>query len=143
MLNTCYYKSIILENVLFSIRSRNSKLLKGFHTVNFGNVKEDWVMNTRNTFSLQTHHVDSTLKRRGNGRFHVVPTWNPRGVFVRQLLTTNKSLNYLNYSITCWILLSIKISQSLVRLYSFILFSLDWYCSSIPLSYLGHWNVLL
>ena len=26
--------------------------------------------------SLQTHHVDSTLKRRGNGRFHVVSTWN-------------------------------------------------------------------
>ena len=31
--------------------------------------------------SLQTHHVDSTLKRRGNSRFHVVSTWNPRGVF--------------------------------------------------------------
>ena len=26
--------------------------------------------------------MDSTLKRRGNGRFHVVSTWNPRGVFV-------------------------------------------------------------
>ena len=32
--------------------------------------------------ALQTHHVDSTLKQRGNGRFHVVSTWNPRGVFV-------------------------------------------------------------
>ena len=32
--------------------------------------------------TLQTHHVDSTLKRLGNGRFHVVSTWNPRGVFV-------------------------------------------------------------
>ena len=32
--------------------------------------------------ALQTHHVDSTLKRRGNGRFHVVSTWNRRGVFV-------------------------------------------------------------
>ena len=32
--------------------------------------------------SQQTHHVDSTLKRRGNDRFHVVSTWNPRGVFV-------------------------------------------------------------
>ena len=29
---------------------------------------------------LQTHHVDSTLKRRGNDRFHVVSTWNPRSV---------------------------------------------------------------
>ena len=32
--------------------------------------------------TLQTHHVGSTLKRRGNDRFHVVSTWNPRGVFV-------------------------------------------------------------
>ena len=34
------------------------------------------------SISLQTHHVDSTLKRPGNDRFHVVSTWNPRGVFV-------------------------------------------------------------
>ena len=34
------------------------------------------------TSSLQTHYVYSTLKRSGNGRFHVVSTWNPRGVFV-------------------------------------------------------------
>ena len=26
--------------------------------------------------------MDSTLKRRGNGRFYVVSTWNPRGVFL-------------------------------------------------------------
>ena len=32
--------------------------------------------------SLQTHHMDSTLKRRGNGRVHVVSMWNPLGVFV-------------------------------------------------------------
>ena len=32
--------------------------------------------------TLQTHPVNSTLKRRGNDRFHVVSTWNPRGVFV-------------------------------------------------------------
>ena len=36
--------------------------------------------------ALQTHHVDSTLKRCGNGRFHVVSTWNPRGVFVGWIL---------------------------------------------------------
>ena len=35
-----------------------------------------------NVTYLQTHHVDSTLKRRGNGRFHVVSTLNPSGVFV-------------------------------------------------------------
>ena len=36
--------------------------------------------------SLQTRHVDSTLKQRGNGRFHVVSTWNSRGVFVGHML---------------------------------------------------------
>ena len=36
--------------------------------------------------ALQTHHVDFTLKRRGNSRFHVVSTWNPRGVFVEWAL---------------------------------------------------------
>ena len=28
------------------------------------------------------HHVDSTLKQRGNGLLHVVSTWNPGGLFV-------------------------------------------------------------
>ena len=32
--------------------------------------------------SLQTLHVYSTLKRRGIGRFHVISTWNTRGMFV-------------------------------------------------------------
>ena len=32
--------------------------------------------------SLQTHQVDSTLKQRGNNRFHVVSMWKQRGVFV-------------------------------------------------------------
>ena len=32
--------------------------------------------------TLQSHHVDSTLKRRGSDPFHVVLTWNPRGVFI-------------------------------------------------------------
>ena len=30
--------------------------------------------------SLQTHHVHSMMKRRGNGHFHVVSTWNTHGV---------------------------------------------------------------
>ena len=34
------------------------------------------------TWTLQTHHMYSTLIRRGNGRFHVVSTWNTHGVFV-------------------------------------------------------------
>ena len=33
--------------------------------------------------TLQTHHVYFTLKRLGNGRFHVVLTWNTRGLLVR------------------------------------------------------------
>ena len=40
--------------------------------------------------SLQTHNVDSTLKRRGSGRFQVVSTWNPRAVFVELLLFVEK-----------------------------------------------------
>ena len=31
---------------------------------------------------LQTNHVYSTLKRRGNNLFHVVSTWNTPGVFL-------------------------------------------------------------
>ena len=37
---------------------------------------------SRAAYSLQTHHVYSTLKRHGNDRFQVVLTWNTRGVFV-------------------------------------------------------------
>ena len=36
---------------------------------------------------LQTHHVDSTLKRRG-----IVSTWNPRGVFVGTALKMKYSI---------------------------------------------------
>ena len=38
--------------------------------------------NNRCDRSLQAHHVYSTLKRRGKGRFYVVSTWNRRGAFV-------------------------------------------------------------
>ena len=31
--------------------------------------------------TMQTHHLYSTLKRHGNGHFHVVSTWNTRDVF--------------------------------------------------------------
>ena len=34
---------------------------------------------------LQTLHLDSTLKRRGNDRFHVVSTWNLHRVFLGNL----------------------------------------------------------
>ena len=32
--------------------------------------------------SLQTHHVHSMVKQRGNDRFHLVSTWNTRSVFL-------------------------------------------------------------
>ena len=35
-----------------------------------------------NYTTLKTYHLCFTLKQRGNGRFHVVSTWNNRGVFV-------------------------------------------------------------
>ena len=53
------------------------------------------------TAALQTHYVDSTLKRRGNSRFHIISTWNPRGVFVGNFL--HSLINFLlligNYNI--------------------------------------------
>ena len=39
---------------------------------------------------LQTHHVYSTLKRRGNDWFHVVSTWNTGSVFVGKLVNKYK-----------------------------------------------------
>ena len=46
--------------------------------------------------SLQTHHVDSTLKRCGNYRFHVVSTCNPRGVFVGMVDLSDFSSSFLS-----------------------------------------------
>ena len=41
--------------------------------------------------------MDSTLKRRGNDRFHVVSTWNPRGVFVgKKIIHSLKTPNHIN-----------------------------------------------
>ena len=54
----------------------------------------------RKAFTQQTHHVDSTLKRRGNGRFYVVSTWNPRGVFVGQWLLYD--IHELHFSISIY-----------------------------------------
>ena len=41
--------------------------------------------------SLQTHHVYSTLKQHGNALFHIVSTWNTRGVFVGMPRVANTS----------------------------------------------------
>ena len=37
-------------------------------------IEKDWHLDMGSFVSLQTHHVDSTLKRRGNGRLQVVST---------------------------------------------------------------------
>ena len=41
--------------------------------------------------SLQTHHMYSTVKRRGNEHFYVVSAWNTRGLFagLHQMRTQN------------------------------------------------------
>ena len=46
--------------------------------------------------ALQTLHVYSTLKRRGNERFHVVSTWNTRRVFVGRFIQNCRPLPLLN-----------------------------------------------
>ena len=38
----------------------------------------------------------STLKRRGNGRFHVVSSWNTRGVFVGKKFKQHSSISLIN-----------------------------------------------
>ena len=43
--------------------------------------------NLEKSLLCKTHHVDSTLKRRGNCRFHVVSTWYLRGVFAGIMTT--------------------------------------------------------
>ena len=50
-----------------------------------------------------THHVYSTLKRRGNDCFHVVSMWNTCGVFV----VNNAKM--LSLAITCGIYIVIEI----------------------------------
>ena len=43
---------------------------------------EAYLKPTQISISLHIHHKYSTLKRHGNGRFHVVSTWSTCGVFV-------------------------------------------------------------
>ena len=47
-----------------------------------GYIRKRFSETTAQGTTLQTHYMDSKLKRRGNDRFHVLSTWNPRGVFV-------------------------------------------------------------
>ena len=42
------------------------------------------ILSTDKGRAQQTHHVYSMLKQYGHGHFHVILTWNTRGVFVGQ-----------------------------------------------------------
>ena len=67
------------------IPTKNSQKIKGFRCflgAKEWSVRWKWVSKDFLFLPLQTLHVYSTLKRRGNIRFHVVSTWNTRGVFV-------------------------------------------------------------
>ena len=44
--------------------------------------------------TLQTHHVYSTLKRRGNECFHVISMWNTRGVFVGKKIDLSNNFGF-------------------------------------------------
>ena len=43
--------------------------------------------------TLQTHHVYSTLRRRRSDCFHVISTWNTRGVFVGNYVVSYNKLS--------------------------------------------------
>ena len=60
-----------------------------------------------NAASLQTHQVNSTLKRRGKDRFHVVSTWSPRDVFVGLAYWTLILLKYIDFEFDIFIFIVI------------------------------------
>ena len=85
--NLCYAK--IVSKMVFSyINCRGLLLTEWALVYDFWTIFADFEIILEYVIYnfLQTHHVDSTLKPRENGRFHVVSTWNPRGVFVGLLL---------------------------------------------------------
>ena len=72
--------------------------------------------------NLQTHHVDSTLKQRGNDRFHVVSTWNPRGELVGKRVHvkffSGATINQLNYYVVP-VLVDEKPNNALIHIGSY------------------------
>ena len=71
----------VVTKCKFIVKNSSFEMLVVFSSIFVADTKITFVYNFVAP-SLQTHHMDSTLKRRGNDRFHVVSTWNPRGVFV-------------------------------------------------------------
>ena len=77
------YREILNEKLHFLcsvVNTRNCLLIKSF-LVN-GDSSCVYMRKRVRVISLQTLHVYSTLKRRGNVRFHVFSTWHTRGVFL-------------------------------------------------------------
>ena len=74
--------TLLINQVLFSSEIRKYASFAEMNTI----LKLMMLMSITKA-PLQTHHVYSTLKRRGNGRFHVLSTWNTRSMFVGQLLS--------------------------------------------------------
>ena len=66
------------------------------------------------SLTLQTHHVYSVLKQRGNQRFHVVLTWNTRGMFVGNVQNICNLIVRKQYNIGC-IVFSVSILYSLTK----------------------------
>ena len=89
----CPWKKILID-LRFAIFFQNSFITDHLRTtalwvkLHAATLRQNAQENVKCTGKKQTetfsykHHVDSTLKQRGNGRFHVVSTWNPRGGFV-------------------------------------------------------------
>ena len=67
--------------LLMPIDNANAARYRPVQNLNGRVVRECCQNDGSRSLPLQTHHAYSTLKRRGNGRFHVVSTWNTRGLF--------------------------------------------------------------
>ena len=73
---------LLLLIVLFCLLVKN--LMKFRNTLSI--IIQSFYNSFESSTTLQTHHVNFTLKERGNCRFHIVSTWNPLGVFVGSFL---------------------------------------------------------
>ena len=88
----CLLKNLQREILLFS-RNGNSvgRCYSNKFPTTFGTIIALHVKKTYSN-SLETNRVYSTLKRHENSRFHVVLRWNTRGVFVRRLANSGRSI---------------------------------------------------
>ena len=76
--------------------------------------------------TLQTHHVYSTQKRRRNDRFHVVSTWNTRGVFVGNSSVFTFMVTFFLKKNGCFDMFSTLIVNPFLFLKSFFVFLVSY-----------------